>query len=140
MPEQKINVYGKFAIKTLPCYRCKCWGVWSLFGPHAGEIRTKSYNPKCWKCLVFWPKKKKTDFSVPFLRKRVDAILQDVSIAKTINDKLLIFRLLSFSVPKIIVIRHVQPGLKLHQTWQIRPVWNAQSVALRHLLLMRYLI
>ena len=56
----------------------------------------------------------KTDFfKCIFLKKNFDAILQDVSAAETIgttietNGKLLIFILLSFNVPKIMVVRHV---------------------------------
>ena len=36
------------------------------------------------------------------------------------DGKVLIKRLPSFSVPKIMVIRHVKPILKLQQTWQTR--------------------
>ena len=38
------------------------------------------------------------------------------------DGKVLIKRLPSFSVPKITVIRHVKPILKLQQTWQTRTV------------------
>ena len=50
-------------------------------------------------------KKKKNEFKKKW--QSVDAILEDVSVAETINAKLLISRLLSFSVPKITVFQHV---------------------------------
>ena len=37
----------------------------------------------------------------------IDTILEDVSVAETINAQLLTWRLPPFSVPKITVIRHV---------------------------------
>ena len=61
----------------------------------------------------------------------VDAILEDVSVAEQLlNAKLLIPSLPSFSVPKMTVVWHVQPGWKMHQTWQIRSVLKTQTVAL----------
>ena len=48
-----------------------------------------------------------------------------------LDGKLLIFRLLYFIVPKIMVVRQVYTGQKLQQTWPIRPVWKTQSAALR---------
>ena len=55
----------------------------------------------------FFGKKKPRLFKRPILTKR-DAILQDVFIAeRSVYGKLLIFRQLSFSVPKIMVVRHV---------------------------------
>ena len=41
-----------------------------------------------------------------------DAVLEDVSVAKTIvfDSKILISRLRSFRVPKITVVWHMQPG------------------------------
>ena len=37
----------------------------------------------------------------------VDAILKDVSVAETIDSKLLIWKLPSFSIPKLTVVWHV---------------------------------
>ena len=51
---------------------------------------------------------------VNYFWQSVDAILEYVSVAKKMfNAKVLIKRLPSFSVPKITVIRHVKPILKL---------------------------
>ena len=60
------------------------------------------------KVWAFWQK------GVNYLWQSVDAILEYVSVAKKMFDaKVLIKRLSSFSAPKITVIRHVKPILKL---------------------------
>ena len=58
---------------------------------------------------AFWQK------GVNYFWQSVDAILEHVSVAKKkmFDAKVLIKRLPSFSVPKITVIRHVKPILKL---------------------------
>ena len=33
MPDRKIKFWSKFTIKSVPCYRCKCWH-WSLKSLH----------------------------------------------------------------------------------------------------------
>ena len=62
MSDLKTIFCSKFAIRTFPCYRCKCWHlnskvslyiIWYVFGPHTGEIWTKSYGPKCTKLRGF---------------------------------------------------------------------------------------
>ena len=52
-----------------------------MFVPHASEIWTKSYDPNYTKIWAFW---QKTGFLNHFWQ-RVDAILQDVSVAEIID-------------------------------------------------------
>ena len=142
MPNRKIHFCNKFAIKTLPCYRCKYWHrkskvspyiIWYIFALHADVIWSKSQ--KCTKCADFW---QKNELLKTFLT-NVDATFQDVFLyQKQLSyGKLLIFRLLSFSVLKIMVVWHMLAGLKLHQTWQTERVSTTQSVALSWLSCMR---
>ena len=53
-----------------------------------------------------------------------------LKLKQMFDAKVLIKRLPSFSVPKITVIRHVKPILKLQETWQTRTVlWkNARTL------------
>ena len=83
MPDQKINVSSKFAIKNysvLPLLMLNLevlsLSIHSLkmFVPYASEIWTKSYSPNYKKNNVF----------LQSFFKRVDAILEDVSVAKII--------------------------------------------------------
>ena len=74
----------------------------TLFEPHAGKIWTKSYGPNYTKFGAFWQK------MVNNFWQSVDAILEDVSVTETVVwAKILIQRLLSFSVPKITALQHV---------------------------------
>ena len=58
-----------------------------------------------YKILIF---RQKTEFFKPIFGQNSDANLQDVSMAEPIgNDKLLIFKIVSFSGPKIMVIWQV---------------------------------
>ena len=75
-PIAKSFFYSKFAIKTLPCYRCKClhrkskaspYIIWYAFERHVGEIWTKLYGPKCTKFKVF---NKKIVYKKTLLTKR----------------------------------------------------------------------
>ena len=65
------TMYGKctakldFPIGYFMLPYCWCWHwkskvspyiIWYVFGPHAGEIWTKSYGPKYTKFWAFWPK------------------------------------------------------------------------------------
>ena len=81
-----------------------------MFVPHASEIFSKSYGltPTTWNFELF---AKKPGFLKSIFDKAsesIDTILEDVSVAETIvNAKLLILWLPSFSVPKIMVVRHV---------------------------------
>ena len=86
MPDLKINLCSKYAIKTLLCHRCTCWHlksevspniIWNIFGSHTGEIWIKSYGPKCIEFLAYrqkseilksiFEKKKLTSFCKTFL-------------------------------------------------------------------------
>ena len=59
-----------------------------MFVPYASEIWTKSYGPNNTKFWAFWHK---TGFFHNHFRQRIDAILEDVSVAVVIfNAKLLI--------------------------------------------------
>ena len=70
--------------------------------PQANKIWTLSDNPNKTKCSAFCQK------GVNYIWQSVDAILEDVSVAKTIVwCKNIIWRPPSFSVPKIPVIRHM---------------------------------
>ena len=55
-----------------------------MFVPHASEIWTKSYGPNNTKFWTFWQKKKPGFFKKQFWQS-VDAILEDVSVAETVN-------------------------------------------------------
>ena len=62
---------------------------------------------------------KNLNFFNTILDKNVDAILKEFLLLKQVfYGKILIFRLLSFGVPKFMVLRHVKPGQMFHQTWQ----------------------
>ena len=115
MPDRKTNFCSKFAIKTLPCYHCKCWhwkskvspySIWYIFGPHAGEIWTKLNGPKCTK---LWQKNE-------FFKTIFDNVLMTETM---FNAKLLFFRLLYFSVTKVMVVhvkswnKHSRPELSI---------------------------
>ena len=56
--------------------------IWKVFGPHAGEIWTKSYGPNYTKFWAFWQKKKKK-MSNHFWQS-VDAIFEDVFVSEII--------------------------------------------------------
>ena len=58
---------------------------------------------KYWKYTKFFASQKQTNH----FWQSVDAILKDVSVAETIDSKLLIWKLPSFSIPKITVVWHV---------------------------------
>ena len=113
-PIGKIKLCSKFAIKILLCYRCKCWHwkskvssyiIWYVFGLYAGKIWIKLY--------VVWAKNVKSlqlfdrnEIKKKYFWQSATAILQDVSEMKRLfNSKLLIFRILSFSVAKTMVVR-----------------------------------
>ena len=81
--------FQKFAMKTFRCYRWKCWHwktkvsqyiIWYVLGPHAGEIWTKSYCPKCTKFLAFW---QKIEFFSNHLRQKRWRHFEDVPVAET---------------------------------------------------------
>ena len=85
--KMKINFFSKSAIKTCTSYRYKCWHwksivclhiIWYVLGPHANDIWTKSYCPKCTIFWVFWQKQNQNHFW-----HSVDAILKDVSVYET---------------------------------------------------------
>ena len=99
----KLSFCSKFEIETRPCYHFKCWHggfksldtlFWYGFGIQIDETWKVVWS-EMYKILSFWAK-------IWVLKKweRVDAILQDVSVAETImfNGKIL-----SFTVPKMIV-------------------------------------
>ena len=110
-------LFLSFFWATFPCYRYKCWHwksrvspyiIWSVPGPHAGEILCKPYCPKCTKFWAFW---QKSSFLKPFSTKALTPFWKTfLSLKQVFNGKLLIFRLLSFGVPKIRIVRHVKPG------------------------------
>ena len=78
----------------------------TLFGTHTGEIWTKSYGPKCKKSWAFW--QKKTEFFKTIFHKASTQFCKTFLFLKQLfNGKLLISRLLSFSVPKNMVVWHV---------------------------------
>ena len=115
MPDRKINFCSKFAIKTLPCYSCKyChrkskvspYIIWYVCALHADDIWSIWYGHKCTKCVDCWQK-------TEFLKKHFWQILtlfckRFLLLKQLFNGKPLFFRLLSFSVSKIMVVRHVQ--------------------------------
>ena len=76
----------------------------TLFGPHPGEIWTKSYGPKC-KSFELLAKKNlfKTIFDKEFT-----PFCKTFLLLKILSKgKLLILRLLSFSILKIRIVQHV---------------------------------
>ena len=104
MPDRKINLCSKFAIKNL-LYRCKFWHCKSKVSPYINTyldhmVAKFEPNRMLWNVQNFdifnkRPLKKKT-----FLTS-VDATLQDISVAKTIVFGIpLIFRL-PFAVSKL---------------------------------------
>ena len=52
-----------------------------MFVPYACEIRTKSYGPNYTKFWAFW---QENGFFITIFDKRVDAILEDVTVAEII--------------------------------------------------------
>ena len=114
MPDRKIIFCCKSDIKTFQSYCCKCWHwkstvsayiVWYVFGAHTGEIWTKSYGPiytKFW--FFFW---RKPDFLKTIFDKVLTLFCKTfVQPKQMFNCKLLTFRLLPFSVAKIMVLQH----------------------------------
>ena len=73
-------------MKTLPCYRRKCWHwkylsmhylirIWT----HAGQVWSKSHGSKCTKFCVFFTK---TEFFLKTFRQNIGTILRDGSVAE----------------------------------------------------------
>ena len=106
MPDRKIIFCSKFAIKTLPGYRCKCWRriykisyiIWYVFRPHASEIWTKSYGLNFTKFLAFW---QKVRFKKIILYNEFMPFCKTVlKLKQLFNDKRLNFQATIFQCPK----------------------------------------
>ena len=106
--KKKVRSETQFAIKTFPCYRCKCWYrkskvspfiIWYVLGPHAGEIWTKTYCPKCTKFWAF--DKKNWVFLNHFRRKGWCHFKTFLLLKQVLNGKVLILRLLPSAFQKL---------------------------------------
>ena len=86
-PIGKSSFSRKFAVKTLPRYRCQCWNCkfknfpyipLKMFVPYASKIWTKSYGLNYTKFWAFWPKKKKKkkDYFKTILDKTLTSFLK----------------------------------------------------------------
>ena len=74
--------------------------------------------------------KKQCFFFITTFEKRVDAILEDVSVSEIIET--INFEDLSFSVPKITALLTFVTWLKLHQTWPNRSVSTRSYRSFKH--------
>ena len=118
MPDWNVNFCSKFAFKTLASgnwwhreSKVSSYIICHVFGSHAGQLWIKSYGQKCIKFIAFLKKKKKkTSFSKPFLTYcwRHSARRFCSWNNHYLMDQLSIFRLLSFSASKIMVVRQVK--------------------------------
>ena len=119
MSDRTIHFYTKFAIKTLPCAAVTNADIGSFkfhhtlfdtYLDHASEIGTKSYDPKCtfFKVFFFFFDKKKPPIFKAIFDKALSSFCKTfLQMEQLFNGKLLIFRLPSFGVPKVMVVQHV---------------------------------
>ena len=108
MSGRKLNFCRKFAIKTFPCYRCKCWHwksevfpyiTWYVLGSHWWNLNQIVLSKMYIQFFeLFW---QKLSFFKTISDKSVDAILKMFLLLKQVfNGKLWIIRLISFGVFK----------------------------------------
>ena len=128
-----LNAWSENKFLLYICHRYKCghWKsivssyiIWYVLGPNADEI----WNQMVRNVQNFDLFDEKPNFFKAILYKALMPFCKAFQKLKQLfNGKVLIFRLLSFSVPKILVVQSVKPGLRWHQTWQTRPVRNKFS-------------